>query len=425
MFTHNKIFKFYDAPADKGGDSKKEEEEVIVEDIVDVSTDVDELDAQLDELQDEKFELNEFPKVEEEESPPKTPGEVDPDKVEEGDKPESDTIDKGIKDEDAAKTEKEKETPEKPPTEDKVDDQDKGPLLTDELIGKFDLSEDERKYLEKFKGKPVSELAKSFANASKLVGKKKEELLETIQPPKTELNNIQPKPKTEEEVELAKDELMFNELSKEYPDMPKDQVERKKWLNDLGYDDYKAANKYVRRETEIEKEINQIWDYTERLTNNAPNINQKVMESEIETIANYFAEQFKIDPKSLGYDFTLDTEGNNPVLDSLLATDNNPNEFDPTLIQNVNGVKILKQGELAKKFFTRELPKIITELKAQTRRETIESLKEKPKGTAPSFSTQASKGKETKELGTDQIKQINNVDQLDALLDEEDAKHFN
>ncbi len=427
MLFNDKIFKFFDAPADKGGESPKKEEDVIVEDIINTSTEIDELEAEIDKAEEEDFELNEFPKAEEDSPPKKTPDEPKDksDKVVESDKPE-DTAKEEIK---AEEDKKKEETPPEivPPVEDKdKDQQDKDELiLDDELISKLNVDEDTREFLSKsvFKGKPLAEALKSYVNASKLVGKKKEELLKTIQPPKTELDNIPPKPKTETEVESAKEDLMFNELSKEFKDLPKDPADRKKWLNDLGYDDYKAANKFVRREAEIEKDIGQIWDYTEKLTASAPQINQKIMGSEIETISNYFAEKFQIDPKLLGYDLTVDAEGNNPVLDSLLASEDNPNEFDPELIQNVNGVKILKQGELAKKFFTRELPKIIEEVKSQTRRETIESLKKKATDT-PSFSTQVGKGKQTKELETDQIKQITDVDQLDTLLDEEDDKHF-
>ena len=53
-------------------------------------------------------------------------------------------------------------------------------LVTDEFLAT--LSEDERKYVEKFKGQPIAELVKSFANQAKLLGKKKEELIPVTKP---------------------------------------------------------------------------------------------------------------------------------------------------------------------------------------------------------------------------------------------------
>lgn len=415
MFFNNKYFKFF---APENGDGKNDIDVTKLDKPDDIDAKLDEFDKEIgidnDEFTDGKLQDDLA-------APPKAPEE---DKAEDGEKDakeEAKPEDKEIKP-DTDKEKEEETPPEKAPETDKQEIQDKDIVITDELIGKMDLGDKEKKYIEKFKGQTLDKLFKSFANAQQLIGKKKEELFKEGQFKDTNLN-IPPKPEAKEDASKTKDDLVYGELIKEFNDLPKDPAERKKWLADLNYDDPEAAYRYISKREKIAQEVDTIWKQTEYLHQNYGKINDEKFHSEAEAIQRYAKEKLNLDLKELGYDLTIDIEGNNPILESLLSSEENPENFDRNVIQEFNGVKIIKDGALAKKFFEKELPNIVGKLRTGARKEGIESTKTKK--VPPSMATQATKGKgDTKEITADKIKEINDIKQIDELLDKEDAQYF-
>ena len=321
-------------------------------------------------------------------------------------------------------TEKEKEpvTPEQPPTEteDKVKT-DKVILITDELISNMNLGDKEKKYAEKFKGQPLEALMKSFANAQMLIGKKKEELFSKAEIPKTDIKV--PEVQKPEEVMKPKDDLIYNELVKDFPELPKDPNLREKWLADLNYDKPRLAQKYLRKEEDVSKEIDTIWQKTEYLRENSGKINQEKFKVGADLIQDYASKNLNLDLKGLGYDLTIDKDGNNDILERLLSAEDNPDNFDPNVVSSWNGVKIINENALRNKFYEKELPSIIRKIQEGARKQGVEA--KTTKTVIPSLTTQASKGKgNAKEVTADQIKQLNDISKIDELLDQEDAQYF-
>lgn len=327
-----------------------------------------------------------------------------------------------------ASTEEPKEEPTKateeppvtPPIEGEKEIQDKDQIVvTEDFLKKQGLSEDDVKYAQKFIGKPMKDFFQSYSNAQKLIGKKKEELLKTIDFPQTK-TSVPAQPQTQEEITKVQNDLIYNELVKDFPDIPKDPEERKIWLKDLNYEDREQADKYLDKKRTIEKEVDQVWTFTKQLNEQYPTINKKTTDTTVSYIQDYIKKSTGYDAKDLGYNFTADAEGNNPIIDDLIAEEGNVEQFDKNVVQLYNGIPILNSRGMATKFLEREMPKIIEKVKALARKEgfTTKTAKE----VAPSLTTQPKKGVTNKELKTDQVKEITDIGQLDKLLDQEEEK---
>jgi len=413
MFVNNKIFKLFEA--EKG-------------DKIDVSkmTNIDDIDNQLNKFDVEdgidEHDITDGDDIKTD--PPADPPVVEEDKDKKTDKDEvedikseesTDSLDKKL-------DEEEKTDPLVDPDKDKSIEPDKDQLLlTEEFITKMGLGDEEKDYLNKmWVGKPIAEALKSLTHAQKLIGKRKEELFK-LPELKTDVK-VPDKPKTADEIKLAKDDLIFKNLLAEFPEMPKDPAERKKWLNDLNYEDTERADDFKFKRREIEQDVDSIWKFTADLSQNYPKINSKITQQEVSTITDYIKTLTGIDAKEFGYDFTFDKDGNNAITDELIALADNSEQFDPNVVERYNGIPVLKQGAMSRKFLERELPNIMKKAIAVARKQGFEQKSDKK--VAPSLSTAKTSGKEKKELKSDQIKQITDLSQIDSLLDQEEEKDF-
>lgn len=321
-------------------------------------------------------------------------------------------------------------TPEPEKEPDKVIPEDKA-VVTEDFISKLKLSDDEDKnsvlrenLKKKFLGKSVEELVKSYVNLEGLLGKKREELVKIpdVELPKTTIKNIPEKPDSKEAIENTRDEIIYNELRAEYPDLPKEVEERKKWLSDLGYEDFEKATEFVTKRNDVTKQVNDVWQFTDKLSKEYPDMNANIIRQEINSIKNYFEENVGLDPKTLGYDFTIDENGNNAIIDGLVTMSDNPENFDPKVVRKFNNIPLIQQGTIMRKFFENELPKIFQAIKTQSRADGATAINERKP--VPSLVSEPGRGKQAKETTANQIKEINSIDQLDQLLDQEDSKDW-
>lgn len=432
MFFNNKYFKYF-APDDGASESKDNDVNLNAED-----SNVDSLDEQLDAIdKDVMYDKNHGDEIDPEDldKPPEPPAEKSEDKVD-----IDDNLDKDEKEEDVkTKVDKDDLLPPETPSEEKPEDKVKEPdkeevkdevLVTEDLIKTVTFSDDPEKdaelrknFSEQHLGKPIANAFKELAHARSLIGKKAEEIKPILKLPETKIDVPLVDPKqSAEEIQTAKEDLIFNELVKDFPELPKDKEEQKKWLNDLNYDDRRQADKFLESERTILKEVDQVIEFTDKLSRNYNQINADVTKNEVKRIESYLQEKTGYSAKELGYDFSIDENGDNALIDSLIASKDNPENFDPAVVQKYRGIPLIKEKALAIKFIENESANIFGKVKAFVRNEAI-SVKDEKK-IAPSLSTQVSQGKEKKELKTDQVSHITDVDQIDKLLDAEDNQYF-
>jgi len=424
MYFNNKYFKFF-APDDELGNGENDLDVNKFEKVEDIDSQLDNIDESPDFLKDGDDISLEDNKVEPSEAPLEDKVKDDTSTEE---KPKEDDVkaeDKNTVDDDLSLVK------EIPSEEDKVetDKEDDPSVITSEYIDTIKFSDDAEKnetlkanFKEKYEGKPVGELVKAHAHAQQLIGKKTEIPKLSIDLPE-ENKNAPQQPKGKDEIETARDEFVFKQLKQEYPELPKDKAEQKKWLADLNYEDREAADKFLSAKREHTGNLDKVWNATEKLSREYPEINASVTKNEIKAIENYVLEVTGKTVKQLGYDFTIDAEGNNSVIDKLLMDGNNSENFDKEVIQRWNGIPLIRQGSIAKKFVATEGKNFFGKALALARQEAVATKTDKK--LAPSLSIQPSKGVERKEVSTDQISQITDVDQIDKLLDEEDDKDFN
>lgn len=365
------------------------------------------------------------------ESEPTTPPVKDTEKV---DTPEFDLLNSSKevqKPEETPQTETPK--PPEPPTPDTEKDTAKGLILTEEMLKEMNLAPDEDRYARKFINKPVTELAKAYANSQKFIGKKKEDLLKTLEPAgnitpqaiNTPSNiPVPPKPQTQDEVAQAKDDLLFNTLVKDFPDLPQDPAERKAWLTTLNYEDREKADEYIEKKKTFSKEIDQVWQQREVLVAKKSEIIDQQLGGALEAIKSFFVNEVGKTPEEMGYNLQLDEKGENPIINELLTDPNNPDDFDPSVITKYYDVELPNKMALVNKFIMKERKAIIDKIKAEARAEGANSVKQKP--VAPSMGTTLpGKGEIKKEVTMDKVATVGGVEEIDKLLDTIEHKFQN
>lgn len=296
-------------------------------------------------------------------------------------------------------------------------------VLTDEIISSFD--PEEQKYLEKFRDKPIKEALKSLANAQKLIGKKRQELIT----PDTS-NNVKPQVNFEDARKIKQD-LVINELKRKFPTIEIPTLDRateeyKLWASDLNYNDPDTFNDFrqeLQRVTqEVEKDYNSIADYRE----NYPTYNQTKIENSVKQIESYFKDQLGVNLKDYGVDLNL-SDGSNAILDALLndpnAVDND--NLDPEIISfgkvgtPLQGLPFVNEKALINKFIQTYGVKIYKDSIAKARAEAVQLAQSKDKPTIlPSLSGSGVKGQQKKTLTLQDIEQITDDHKIEEMLDE-------
>jgi len=405
--------------APEGGDGGDKKDELLIDTKNLNLDDTSELDRQIDEL----VNVNEEPTPENDiETTPSDPPETDKDITDDtelDEEPVADEPEKNI--EEDVVPEKTDDPPLSPEKDKEPTDKADTGVITEEYIKTLGLTPELATKLNKFIGKPIQEAIKSLAHAQTLIGKKKEDLLKQTddvdKPAKVDIPAQQIKQaQTPDEIAQAKDDLIYNELLKDFPELPKDPVERKQFLTDLNYEDPERFHDYRDKNLAIKKDVDEVWRQTVYLRENHDKIIDQQVKETTTSIEGYLRDTLKVSPKDLGYDFTLDEKGDNEVISRLLSDPKNPNEFDPRVLTNYNGVTLINKEALYNKFILTEAPNIVAKLKSSARKEGFTSATQKQ--VAPSMATQAIKGKENKELKTDRIKEMNDVSDIDRMLDE-------
>lgn len=316
-------------------------------------------------------------------------------------------------------------TPEKPvetpgtPPEAPEKDTAKDTAVADAFLDSLD--EEDRKTLEKYKGKPIPEVLKALANAQRLVGARAEKLKESlgIKPETpTPAEKTVPEPikmfKLDPEGENAKTALINKQLKAEYPNLPDDPNERKDFLADLNYKDPEEFQNYLQRKNAISAEVDQVVKTTQYLTKNSGAVNLQRINEAKGQIKDYF-KKLNIEPKDFDIDIDKD-DLENPYLNEVVA-DENGNFYDD-IVQVYNGVSIIKPGTIAQKFFEKHLPTILSKLPERYRKEGYEAASKKSQPGVPTLGIQKPGTPQKKEEVTlDKINSLNSVEEIDALLD--------
>lgn len=293
----------------------------------------------------------------------------------EDESPEVDTEDTEIKTEPDTKTEepgKLKTVPEPEKTEPATKEE---PLIDEAFISKYD--KDGQKVLQKYVGKPISELVKALANANELIGKKSTEVKREIFPqsnndliaPKSPI--VFPKDQKAEEAEALMNKIVLDKiagdkkslgLSDEFefpPNLDIKSPEYKKWYKTVNYDapvDLKIFESAMFSEKQGLKD-----SYTEvvRLRNEYKQDNDKIIDVEIDNITKYFAKA-NVNLTNYGIDFS-----NNETIEKLIFVEKDGKKvLDDDLFIWVNGeVPILKKGALAIKFMNESGAEVLSKIR--------------------------------------------------------------
>lgn len=323
------------------------------------------------------------------------------------------------------------QTPPEPPKTDTEKDTAKGLILTEEMLAEMNLDPKEARYAQKFLNKPLTELAKAYANSQQFIGKKKEDLLKTLPdaelPKQTVVNTntsipVPAKPQTEDEVKQAKEDLIYNQLVKDFPDLPKDAVERKAWLSTLNYEDRELADQYIEKKKALSSEVDKVWTETENLRKNQTSIIDNQIKQTLSEIGSFISDELGKKPEDFGYNLAVDDKGENDLINELLSDPNNPDAFDPKVVVNFNGVQLLNKDALVSKFIMNNRKTIIDKIRTEARLEGANSVKNPPPVAPSMATTNAGKGELKKEVTVDKVTNVNDVDKIDELLDNFEVK---
>lgn len=284
---------------------------------------------------------------------------------------------------------KETVIPDTTPEEDKLkSDKVTGSITIDDNFIKAQPEKD-HKILETIKGEIFSPKAlKKYINAQRLIGKRQPEGQDKKEfIPKPEEIPLQPEI-TSEAIAKAKNELVFEQLKQQFPDIPEDPIEYKEYLADLQQSDPDRFWDLREQRKEIEKNVTKEVNLALYVRSNYDQINTKLFENEVEIIKNRLNEygiSDENDIKALGLDFTItqDTEGKpyNQLMNSLLIANG---QLDPQLIQKMHGVSLLREGALTEKFFKVMTPKILGYFAKKNHKEGFTTATEKQKKIAGS-----------------------------------------
>lgn len=319
---------------------------------------------------------------------------------------------------------KKEDSPSEP---DKADNSKEGELskpalvLIDEDFIKNAESKDQ-KILQKLKGETVStKMLNMYLNQERLLGKKMirpedlgmkpDDESSYVKPPQPQQTNIQsdkgllPSKETDQ-ANVIKSNYLKNRMLAKYKDYPKDPEEEA----DLAYSNPRRWNEILRAETLEKEKIDQMYDEAVNVQRNYPTINRTVIQDDVTEIKNEAA-NLGIDLKELGFDFTIDENGANDIIDQLL-TDQYGN-FDKNVVTARFGVPEVQKGALANKFFNQYRKNILNIVRATTARNA--TLNKNKKTFEPSLDSIKSAGHLDSSISAKDIENITDPEKLKEL----------
>lgn len=308
-------------------------------------------------------------------------------------KPSGDETDKGINkpttelDENKEKKiddpseKKENIAPPPPPIEDKGADKDGLISITDEYINKADPKD--RVLLTSIRGEKLSpKMLDIHLNAQRTIGRKAEEVRQAKASLPDDSNKNAPLKQPGEvkqdkvatlnnpEILANIDKMVISKLQEQYPELglPSDPTEFKRFLSNLHYDDTFLVDNIKEDKRKYETTYRQNLEKVIKYRDNYPTENRNVVEGDVKQILADGLETYGMDLKKLGYDFTLDENGANPIIDALMLDANgNP---DPSVIQYgdkgtyIEGIPVMQPNGIYNKFFRTYGKQIVQRLRA-------------------------------------------------------------
>lgn len=249
------------------------------------------------------------------------------------------------------------------------------PLIDEAFISKYD--KDGQKVLQKYIGKPISEIVKALANANELIGKKSTEVKRELFPqstndliaPKTPI--VFPKDQKAEEAEALMNKIVLDKIAGDKkslgfsddfefpPNLDIKSPEYKAWYKTVNYDapaDLKLFESAMFNEKQGLKDA-----YTEvvRLREEYKQDNDKIIDVEVDNIMKYFAKA-NINLKEYGVDFD-----NSETIEKLIFVEKDGKKLlDDEMFTWVNGeIPILKKGAIATKFMNHNGSDILAKIR--------------------------------------------------------------
>jgi len=226
--------------------------------------------------------------------------------------------------------------------------------------------EDERRFLEKYKGKSLADGLKALAHSQRLVGKKN-----ALEEPEEEtaLPNDE---KTQQFIQ----ETTLKQLRQKYADreMPEGDLnsdEVKEWIRDLMDDDPIAYHDFMDDKKATEETVKKDFKKAYHIAKNHTEINKKTLEGEIQAIKSQLQEWGINDPSEANIDLELkEQDGNysNEMLNSLMLNGEQPDE---TVISFYGKYPLLVEGRLRQKFFSNYGKQIISAIVAKQKGDAI------------------------------------------------------
>jgi len=235
------------------------------------------------------------------------------------------------------------------------------PLINEAFISKYD--KEEQKILQKYIGKPISEIVKALANANELIGRKTSEVKREIFPqsnqdiiaPKTPM--VFPKDQKAEEAEALINKLVLDRIASSKTQLGFSEEFVFPPTLDIKSPEYKAWYKTANYDNPVDLRIFESISHTEReglrsgynevvrLRNEYKQDNDKIIDNEIVNINEYFS-RAKINLKDFGVDF-----GDKVIEDLIFVEKDGKKVLDDKMFDWVNGeIPVMKTGALATKF---------------------------------------------------------------------------
>jgi hypothetical protein len=305
-------------------------------------------------------------------------------------------------------------------------------LITDDIIDSF--PEADRAALRIFKGRPVEEILKSYVNAQKLVGKRRNDMLNIANPlvagqvqATSPIPNTIPQQQSQSQAQAAgqqqdtqaiKSNMALNTLKQQFPNLAiptNDEKAFSDYVADLMYSSPIEANRLVNAYANVQQSIEQDFNKIAYTIEHHHEFNQNELGNQVAQINSYVG-QFGVDlKKDLGIDLSVDANGDNKVLNQILCDETG--QLDRSLVQYVGNAPLLKPQAIATKFLTVYMPQIVNKITQKSRGEGYTAATQKKDATPTTMASMPTVGKQSKtEYSPEEIENINDPEKLKDLL---------
>jgi hypothetical protein len=289
-------------------------------------------------------------------------------------------------------------------------------VLTDEILST--LTDDEKRALDKYKGKEVNDIIKALANSQLQIGKlsneKRKEQKEQLFKQET------PKPATD--IQQYRREKILSEIKDILPSevpLPENidmqSPEFVKWYNDHFYDNAWQINNFVQALQEKTKSTDELLSKRQYLVDNRPQLLETQLDDAVKNITTKLG-MFGIKPEDFGIDLKRNEEGDIPALYEVIF-----GEHKDKVLEYAFGDKnlsFINPDALSNVYLEKILPELWNKKLELEKKAAIQAVKKPAKELPKTPPTLGNASQQKKSVTVHDVGKANDLESLNALLEQ-------